>query len=72
MDHLTLAQLLGSYGEFMGSIVVLATLVYVGVQTRQNTRVWPGDDSYRASRSSPFTQRKPAVLTPAKVPNAAP
>ncbi len=39
MDHLTLAQLLGNYGEFIGSIVVLATLVYLGVQTRQNTHV---------------------------------
>jgi hypothetical protein len=39
MDHLTLAQLLGSYGEFVGSIVLVATLIYLSVQTRQNTRV---------------------------------
>ena len=39
MDHQTLAQLLGNYGEFIGSIAVFATLVYVGLQTKQNTRV---------------------------------
>ena len=39
MDHLTFAQLLGSYGEFIGSIVLLATLVYLALQTKQNTRV---------------------------------
>jgi hypothetical protein len=39
MDHVTFAQLLGSYGEFIGSIVVLATLVYLALQTRQNSRV---------------------------------
>ena len=38
MDQVTFAQLLGSYGEFIGSIAVLATLVYLGLQTRQNSR----------------------------------
>lgn len=35
MDHQTFAQLLGSYGEFLGSVAVLATLVYLSVQVRQ-------------------------------------
>jgi hypothetical protein len=35
MDHLTFAQLLGSYGEFIGSIAILATLVYLAIQVRQ-------------------------------------
>ena len=37
MDHQTFAQLLGSYGEFVGAIAVVATLVYVAGQLRQNT-----------------------------------
>ncbi len=35
MGHQTFAQLLGNYGEFLGSIAVLATLIYVSVQVRQ-------------------------------------
>ena len=38
MDHLTFAQLLGNYGEFVGAIAVVATLVYLTTQIRQNTR----------------------------------
>jgi hypothetical protein len=38
MDHQAFAQLLGNYGEFVGSIGVLATLAYLAVQIRQNTR----------------------------------
>jgi hypothetical protein len=37
MDHQAFAQLLGSYGEFVGAIAVVATLVYVAGQLRQNT-----------------------------------
>lgn len=39
MDHQAFAQLLGSYGEFLGSIGVIATLIYLAIQIRQNTRV---------------------------------
>jgi len=38
MDHLTFAQLLGNYGEFIGAIGVVVTLAYLAVQIRQNTR----------------------------------
>ena len=38
MDHLTFAQLLGNYGEFVGAIAVFATLGYLALQIRQNTR----------------------------------
>ena len=45
MDHLAFAQLLGSYGEFIGAIEVVATLGCVAVQLRQNTQspsqTWP-------------------------------
>ena len=35
MEHQALAQLLGNYGEFIGSIAVLATLAYLAVQVNQ-------------------------------------
>ncbi len=35
MDHQTFAELLGNYGEFIGSIAVLATLFYLALQIRQ-------------------------------------
>ena len=38
MEHQALAQLLGNYGEFLGSIAVVVTLGYLVVQIRQNTR----------------------------------
>jgi len=34
MDQLTVAQLLGNYGEFVGAIAVVATLMYLAVQIR--------------------------------------
>ena len=38
MEHQAFAQLLGNYGEFIGSIAVLATLAYLAIQIRQNTK----------------------------------
>ena len=35
MDQQALAQLLGNYGEFLGSIAVVLTLIYVAIQIRQ-------------------------------------
>lgn len=49
MDHLTFAQLLGNYGEFFGSIAVVATLAYLAVQVRQSTRVARAEISQRMS-----------------------
>ena len=37
MDHQDFAQLLGNYGEFVGAIAVVVTLVYLTTQIRQNT-----------------------------------
>jgi hypothetical protein len=34
MDHQAFAQILGSYGEFVGAIAVFVTLVYLAVQVR--------------------------------------
>ena len=39
MDHQAFAQLLGNYGEFVGAIGVIVTLVYLAAQIRQNTQV---------------------------------
>jgi hypothetical protein len=36
MDHQAFAQLLGNYGEFVGAIAVVATLIYLAVQIRHN------------------------------------
>ena len=36
MDHLTFAQLLGNYGEFVGAIAVVVTLGYLAVQVRHS------------------------------------
>lgn len=38
MDLMSTAQLLGNFGEFVGAIAVVATLGYLAVQIRQNTR----------------------------------
>ena len=38
MDHQAFAQLLGNYGEFVGAVAVVGTLVYLAAQIRQNTR----------------------------------
>ena len=35
MDHQAFAQLLGNYGEFIGAIAVVVTLVYLAAQVRQ-------------------------------------
>ena len=37
MDHQTLAQLLGNYGEFLGAIAVVTTLGFLTLQIRQST-----------------------------------
>ena len=36
MDHQALAQLLGNYGEFLGAIGVVVTLIYLARQIRQS------------------------------------
>jgi hypothetical protein len=36
MDHQAIAELLGNYGEFIGSIAILVTLGYLAIQVRQS------------------------------------
>jgi hypothetical protein len=38
MDLMTTAQLLGNLGEFLGSIAVVATLIYLAIQIRHSSR----------------------------------
>ena len=38
MDYLTIAQLMGNYGEFVGAIAVVVTLVFLTIQVRQNNK----------------------------------
>jgi hypothetical protein len=37
MSFMDIAQLLGNLGEFIGAIVIVATLIYLTMQVRQNT-----------------------------------
>ncbi len=37
MSTLEISQLLGNYGEFVGAIAIVVTLIYLAVQIRQNT-----------------------------------
>jgi len=66
MDHLTFAQLLGSYGEFIGSIAVLATLIYLALQTRQTGRstTFAAVQAYRAERMAWFQSNRDSPYMP--------
>ena len=37
MSTLEFSQLLGNYGEFIGAIAIVVTLIHLAVQLRQNT-----------------------------------
>lgn len=39
MDHQTFAELLGNYGEFIGAVAVVVTLIYLATQIRQNNEL---------------------------------
>jgi len=58
MDHLTLAQLLGSYGEFIGAIAVVVTLVYLAIQIRQNTAtIQTAESAHRTTIETELNKR---------------
>ncbi len=50
MSTLEFSQLLGNYGEFIGAIAIVVTLIYLAMQLRQNTRAI--QSSERAYRSN--------------------
>ena len=66
MDHLAFAQLLGSYGEFIGSIAVLATLIYLALQIRQTGRsnTFAAVQAYRAERMAWFQNNRDSPYMP--------
>ena len=58
MDLMTAAQLMGNLGEFIGSIGVVVTLVYLAVQIRANTKTTKANASFQATHSwAEVTQR---------------
>jgi len=58
MDLMSAAQLLGNFGEFIGSIGVIVSLVYLAVQIRSNTRTTKANASFHATHSwADVTQR---------------
>ncbi len=52
MDHQTFAELLGNYGEFVGAIAVVVTLLYLSMQIRQNTRAMDENRKAVAAQSA--------------------
>ena len=78
MNHQAFAQLLGNYGEFVGAIAVVATLIYLATQIRQNNELLRSgsrqtlvsnepDDVTHHQRLVELAIRRndPGVLTPA-------
>ena len=55
MDHQAFAQLLGNYGEFIGAIAVVVTLIYLALQIRQNTTSI--NDSRKLALAQTYNQR---------------
>ncbi len=39
MSNLEFSQLLGNYGEFVGAVIIVVTLVYLAIQNRQNQKL---------------------------------
>ena len=60
---MTLAQLLGNYGEFVGAIAVVATLLYLAVQIRHS-----GTQTEIQNEQSQYEQWNTALLLPASSP----
>ena len=52
MDLITVAQVLGNLGEFLGAIAVVATLGYLAVQIRGNTRATQADSRYAVGQTT--------------------
>ena len=58
MDHQDFAQLLGNYGEFIGSIAVVFTLIYLAIQVRQNTAtIHLSESAHRATIETELNNR---------------
>jgi hypothetical protein len=66
MDHQAFAQLLGSYGEFIGSVAILVTLIYLAIQTRQtgSSTVFAAVQANRAERMAWFQSTRDSPYMP--------
>ena len=51
MDHQALAEMLGNYGEFVGAIAVVATLVYLAIQVRHSREATVANNRLLRSQS---------------------
>jgi len=51
MDHQAFAQLLGNYGEFVGSIGVVVSLLYLSLQIRSNTNALRANSGFQSTHS---------------------
>ena len=51
MDHQAFAQLLGNYGEFVGAIAVVATLIYLAIQVRHSREATVANNRLLRSQS---------------------
>ncbi len=60
MDHQAFAQLLGNYGEFVGAIAVVITLVYLAVQVK-HSRAATEANTKQLESSSLSRHRVPAT-----------
>jgi hypothetical protein len=72
MDHQAFAQLLGNYGEFAGAIGVIATLIYLSIQVRQNTlTIQRSDEAHRKdidmATNSRFNEQRRVIYTDAEL-----
>jgi hypothetical protein len=56
MDHQAFAQLLGNYGEFVGAIAVVLTLVYLALRVRQS------NDSLEANTAALTAQTRQVAM----------
>lgn len=51
MDHQAFAQLLGNYGEFVGALGVVLSLLFVGYSIVQNTKATRAQTHQAITRS---------------------
>jgi len=63
MDLMSTAQLLGNFGEFVGSIAILVTLVYLSIQVRKS-QIAAEADSVTAAQSNAWPRVQFPVCRP--------
>ena len=61
MTLMDTAQLLGNFGEFFGAIAVVATLIYLALQIRQNTRSM--DETRKVALTGSYQSRHDALTS---------